>query len=154
MSTMPPISDSRSAPLMLLSSPAASIWASQARRSCLGRGGISFEARAPVRESSVDCMKATPYQLAPSSCPASCRASTSSAPRETRMAGTSPAMTEWVVREPIISLAVEDALEPLRRDRQLGDRARHADRGFDRGGDHGADRGDAALAGALDAKRV
>src|SRR5262249_49851849 len=57
MSTMPPISDSRSAPLMLLSSPAVSILASQARRSCLGRSGISFEARAALRESSVDCMR-------------------------------------------------------------------------------------------------
>src|SRR5215471_11821136 len=36
MSTMPPISSSRSAPVTVTSSPASCIWESQARRSCLG----------------------------------------------------------------------------------------------------------------------
>src|SRR6185437_5334465 len=54
----------------------------------------------------------------------------------------------------VMSLRVEDALQPLRGDRQLRDGAGHADGGFHRGGDHGADRRDAAFAGALDAERV
>src|ERR1700681_962248 len=51
-------------------------------------------------------------------------------------------------------LAIENGLQPVRRDRQFGDGARHADRLFDRIGDGGADRRDAAFAGALDAERI
>src|ERR1700722_3708027 len=54
----------------------------------------------------------------------------------------------------IISLPIDDPLEPLRRDRQRRDRARHADGGLDRGRDRRADGRDAAFARALDAERV
>src|SRR4029077_12502604 len=49
MPTMPPISRSRSAPLMCTTSPAASISASQARRSCFG----VLEARLAARGSTL-----------------------------------------------------------------------------------------------------
>src|SRR3954447_18973692 len=49
MSTMPPISRSRSAPLMCTTSPAASICASQARRSCFG----AFDFKAAARGSTL-----------------------------------------------------------------------------------------------------
>ena len=45
MSTMPPISRSRSAPEMCVTSPAASICASQARKSCFGALDFAEAAR-------------------------------------------------------------------------------------------------------------
>src|SRR3954468_6163183 len=59
MSTMPPISRSRSAPEMCVTSPAASIMASQARRSCFG----ALEARLAARGSTLVFM-AGPLSLA------------------------------------------------------------------------------------------
>src|SRR6266478_4337409 len=50
MSTMPPISSSRSAPVTVTSSPASCIWASQARKSCLGALRV---ARSAVRGAAV-----------------------------------------------------------------------------------------------------
>src|ERR1700730_12118469 len=47
---MPPFSSSRSAPVTVTSSPAARIWASQARRSCLGELRM---ARSAVRGAAV-----------------------------------------------------------------------------------------------------
>src|SRR5215218_6197805 len=114
MSTMPPISCSRSAPRTTVSSPAASRAASHARRSWFGAARLS-PAAAPARGpgSMVVCILL--LTLLP---------------------------------------AVDDVLEPLRRDRQLGEGSGDSDRILDGRSDRGADRGDAALACALDAERV
>src|SRR5215831_14171742 len=159
MSTMPPISDSRSAPVMLLSSPAASILATQARRSCLGRDGISFDARDAARASSVLCMGYSVSAYCRHSAALAERGSPESITTAVREHGfrvrglrPHPGMTGWTA---IISPPpVEDMLEALRRDRQRADRVRHADRGLDRRRDGRADAGDAALARALDAERI
>src|SRR6266852_4426121 len=58
------------------------------------------------------------------------------------------------VRAIISPAAVQNMLEPLRRDRQLGDGARHSDGVVDRRRDRCAHAGDAAFARALDAERI
>src|ERR1700716_1390746 len=140
MSTMPPTSCSRSAPLIDLSSPAASMSASHARRSCLGRCGFSLGARAAARESSVLCMVSSLF-------PVSRHPEAAALLRGPRR-GTGN--VEAIISPP----PVEDMLEPLWRDGKLLDGARYPDGGLDRRRDHGAYRRDAAFARALDAERI